>query len=157
MFPSTKIRSVCHVIPLSRYRAIAQVVPRSSTFSTQYEALNQIIILSGEDLVIRDALERSGAGIFLHTFPKLMTSRRRVFSDLEPDVLLATSRKALICVEENEINHIAKEIASFRSSESNYVVGEPTMLKLLIQLFTLAQRYAQFSLLALPFADIGTW
>ena len=89
--------------------------------------------------MIREAFEQSGAEIFLHTFPKLLSSRRSFINDLDPDLLLSSSRKALVCVEENEVSLTAKDISSFRSLESNYVSGDPALLNSVVKLFELAQ------------------
>lgn len=82
---------------------------RSDIISTKKQALDEITRFAIEDPLIRELLSRNGAKHAVHP-ERLWESR---FIEFSP-ILLASSRRALYSLEDNEVNALAKEfLATF--------------------------------------------
>ena len=105
---------------ISRFRLIAIYLRSTGTTITQLQAIELICDLVLHNPAFRDEFQDAGLGTILNILEFSLRSQGSLSNydsdDPKLDMLLTSSRKALIYVEENELNSAVKPILTLKFS-----------------------------------------
>ncbi len=119
----------------------------SQTRETQYKALAGIYTLVAKDFRFHECFVELGAYGHLKRVHAVINDHRRFFlrGDADYCKLMNASRNALVCVEENRINKVAKEVAHMLVDCIGSIPTEHLIMShiMLLDLLSVINRYVE--------------